>query len=176
MRRPSAALPAQQPYPALERHVAHSQPGPWRQRDLLRRLGGATGLTLNKAGAGAETLSGTNTYSGGTNVNGGTLVAITAASLPNYTVAVAGGATLTVPTGDGATDGWTSAQIVSLLTSASWANNTAVLEIVTTNANLTYGGNITQALALTKAGAGTLTLTGANTYTGPTTVAAGVFN
>ena len=98
---------------------------------------------------------------------------MTAASLPNYAVAVAGGATLAVPTGDGVTNGWTGAQIGSLLTSASWANNTAVLNIVTPNVNLTYGGNITQALALTKSGTGTLALTGANTYSGLTTVSGG---
>ena len=136
-------------------------------------LGGAAGLTLTKAGPGVEMFSGTNTYSGGTNVNGGTLDVLTPASLPNYAVAVAGGATLAVPTGNGTTNGWTIAQIGSLLTSASWASNTACLAIVTTNANLTYAGNITPALALTKAGAGTLTLTGANTYTGLTTVSGG---
>ena len=136
-------------------------------------LGGATGMTVTKAGSGVQTLSGTNNYSGATNVNGGTLEVLTPASLPNYAVAVAGGATLAVPTGDGVTDGWTSAQIGSLLTSASWANNIAVLNIVTSNANLTYGGSITQGLALTKTGGGTVTLTGANTYTGPTTVVAG---
>ena len=64
-------------------------------------LGGTTGMTVTKAGAGVQTLSGTNTYSGGTNVNGGTLEVLTPASLPNYTVAVAAGATLAVPTGDG---------------------------------------------------------------------------
>ena len=103
-------------------------------------------MTVTKAGAGAETFSGTNTYSGGTNVDGGTLDVLTPASLPNYAVVVAAGATLAVPTGDGATNGWTSTQIGTLLTSASWANKTAALDIITTNANLTYGGNITQAL------------------------------
>ena len=44
------------------------------------------------------------------------------------------------------TTGSSSVQITSLLADTSWANNTAVLGIDTTNGNFTYGGNITQAL------------------------------
>ena len=84
---------------------------------------------------------------------------------------VAGGAGLTVRTASG-TAGWTSGQITSLL-AGSWGNN-AVLGIDTSNGNFTYGGSITQGLALSKLGANSLTLTGSNTsYSGATAVSGG---
>ena len=71
-------------------------------------------------------------------------------------------------------NGWSNGQILSLLTSGSWANNT-LLGIDTTNGNSTYSGNIPQALSLTKLGANTLTLSG-SISAGPMTVNAGAVN
>ena len=85
-------------------------------------------------------------------------------------MSVASGATVAVLVGSG-TNGWTTGQIASLLTSGSWAKN-AILGLDTSNGNVSYGG-IVQAVGLTALGVNTLTLTGANTYSGPTTVAAG---
>ncbi len=131
------------------------------------------GTALNKTGSGSLYLSGTNSFAKAT-ILGGALEAATTASLTFYgtpnAVSVAGGAGISVQTGDGLT-GWSGSQIGSLLTNASWANNTAVLGVDTSNGNFTYGGNIAQ--ALTKLGANTLTLTGSNTCSA-TSVSAGV--
>jgi fibronectin-binding autotransporter adhesin len=134
---------------------------------------------VTKAGSGMLTLTGVNTFSGTTTISAGTLEAIKAASLPRYgtagKVTIAGGAVLAVQVGDGVT-GWNSPQIDSLRTGATWTDNTACLGIDTTNANFTYGSNITQSLALTKFGNNTLTLAGVNTYTGDTTISSGILN
>lgn len=56
---------------------------------------GATGMTLTKAGAGTQTLSGSNTYSGATTINAGTLVLNNLNAIANSaTVAVASGTSL----------------------------------------------------------------------------------
>jgi fibronectin-binding autotransporter adhesin len=131
---------------------------------------------LAKTGNGTLLLSGSNTYGGGTNVGAGSLVAVAPASLPGYSsqsaVTVNAGAVLAVRTGDGVS-GWNGGQIGSLLADAAWSNNTATLGIDTTNANFTYAGNISQAIAFTKLGVNNLTLSGSNTYSGKTTIAAG---
>ena len=137
-------------------------------------LGGASSLT--KAGTGTLFLSGTNGFASAT-ITGGGLDATTTASLPGYAtpnaVTVYAGAGLTVQTGNGL-NGWSNGQILSLLTSGSWANNT-LLGIDTTNGNSTYSGNIPQALSLAKLGANTLTLSG-SISAGPMTVNAGAVN
>ena len=131
---------------------------------------------LNVAGAGTLVLIGTKSYGGGTNVDAGTLFAATTASLPGYNVAsqvsVAGGAVLTVPTGNGAT-GWNASEIDSLLANTAWSSNTSVLGIDTTQGTLTDGSDISAALALAKMGTGTLVLTGSNANVGGATVEAG---
>ena len=146
--------------------------------DLSSTASGAVGSLL-KTGTGILTLTGANTYSGSTSVNQGTLSATTTASLPGYNlshqVGVAGGAVLTVPTGNGS-NGWSSTQIGSLLADVAWSNSTAAFGIDTTSGNFTYGGNITQALALTKLGANSLTLTGSNTYPGVTAINGGTLS
>ena len=150
------------------------------------------GGALVMAGPGTVTLlTGTNTYTGGTSVNAGTLEAATTASLPGYnssgvTVAggtlpnsnapyfvVSGGGVLAVQTSGGATAGWNSTQIGSLLANATWGNETAALGIDTTNGDFTYGGVINQAVSLAKLGPNNLTLTAANSYTGNTAVSGG---
>ena len=149
------------------------------------------GGALVMAGPGLLTLSGNNNYAGGTSVIGGTLEATTTASLPGYNTASAvsvaggtvpgnagyyflsGGGVLAVQTSGGATAGWNSTQIGSLLTNTTWGNQTAALGIDTTNGNFTYGGAINQAVSLDKLGGNTLTLTAANSYTGNTIVSGG---
>jgi len=133
------------------------------------------GGSLAKQGAGTLVLSGTNTYSGGTSVNAGTLFPTTTAALPGYAtsnkVNVGSGATITVPVG-GAGD-WTSSQIASLASNATWTDNTSVLGIDTTHGSSTYSGVLTQPLALNKLGPNMLTLTGANTNAGGAIVTGG---
>ncbi len=111
---------------------------------------------------------------GNTLVSAGAIEAELADSLSG-SVSVAGGAGLTLPTGNGAT-GWTGSQIGALLVSASWANNSSLLTIDTTNASVTIANSINQPLSLTKVGPGTLTLAASNTYSGPTTVTGGALN
>ena len=126
------------------------------------------------AGPGTVTVTGSNTYGGGTVINQGTLEPALAVSLPLSGISVAAGAGITVPAGDGSTTGWNAAQLGSLLASASWASNaTGVLSIDTTNASLSYGGNITSPLGLTVLGSNTLVLNGDNTYMGGTNVEGG---
>ena len=133
----------------------------------LVKQGGAT-VTLWLCGT-------NNTYSGGTIISNGTLFARYPGSLPGYSegkVTVAGGATLAIPSGDGAT-GWSAQQIQDLHDTSTFTNNTAVLSIDTAQADVDYLGNLTKTLALTKRGNNTLTLEGTNTFTGALTVNGG---
>jgi len=136
-------------------------------------ISGSGGLA--KLGSGVLTLSGSNTYGGNTAVSAGELEATSPASLPGYgtsgKVSVAGGSLLAVQT-----PAWSSAQIDSLLPSATWASNNSALGIDTAGGDFTYGSNVTQALSLVKLGANTLTLTGVNSYSGTTAVAAGTLS
>ena len=120
------------------------------------------------------TLSGANSYLGATTVSGGTLLATAPAALPDYTlVSVAGGATLAVRAG-GAGE-WDSAEIDSLVTSASSGFSTGSklgIEVLGTN-NFDHGGDITGYMGLVKTGTGTLTLSGVNSYSGSTAVNTG---
>ena len=134
----------------------------------------STTIGLTKLGPNTLFLTGSNAYSGATTVTAGALEAATTASLPGYgtanKVGVAAGAMLIVQ--PGGSSGWGNVEIGNLLGAVNWAGN-AALGIDTTNGNYTYGGNITQALAMTKLGANVLTLTGANTYPGPTVIDGG---
>ncbi len=112
-------------------------------------LSGATSLT--KTGAGTLYLSGSNSV-GNTMISAGAIEAELPASLSG-SVSVAGGAGLILPAGNGAT-GWTGSQIGAILVSSSWANNSSLLTIDTTNANATIAASINQSLSLTKVGPG----------------------
>jgi len=134
-------------------------------------LSGTGGLT--KQGAGALTLSASNTYTGGTVINSGTVFLGHANGLG----ATSGSLTITNGTlnvfGRSATVGGLSGSSGAVITSGS-----AGLATLTINqsGSTNYAGNIVNGsgtMALTKQGAGTLTLSGSNTYTGSTIVSAG---
>ncbi len=136
-------------------------------------LSGTGGLV--KSGAGALTLSNTNTYTGATTINEGTLsiAAITnggvAGALGNSTNTagnlVLGGGTLEYT---GTASGTTNRDFTltnGTTSGISVSNSTVSLTI--SGAAATSTGN------LTKSGAGTLILSGANAYTGDTIISAG---
>ncbi|MBU3637236.1 autotransporter-associated beta strand repeat-containing protein, partial [Polynucleobacter sp. es-MAR-4] len=117
-----------------------------------------------KAGAGALTLSGTNTYSGSTNITAGALI-VTGSLSDSTVVNVSSGASYNVSSND---------------TIAAFAGcgtiNLASAKFLTAfgdNSSTTFAGVIAGAGGLIKAGSGNLTLSNTNTYTGNTTISAG---
>jgi len=147
----------------------------------------STGGGLTKAGNGALTLTGANTFTGGLLIEAGTLVLGNATAL-NPTAgsenAAAFGAS---STGTLRLNG--SSIVVSNLNSDATPGTPAVENASATNVTLTVGnaanlsgtfagvlrnGTGAGILGLTKVGNGTLTLTGANTYSGTTTVTTGI--
>ena len=131
-------------------------------------IGGTGGFT--KTGAGALTLSGTNTYTGATTISAGTLrasggsaiadtSAVTLANIASAALDLSASETVGTLSGGGAAGG----------------NLTLNANTLTVNqaANATYSGIASGTGGITKQGANTLTLSGANTYTGITTVTAG---
>ena len=109
----------------------------------------------------------------------GVLQPLLAVSLPNYntpgSVTVAPSAGITLPMGDGATNGWNAAEVGSLVTDAAWGNgpfNTATLGITATNTSLNYGGAISGALGLSITGGNNL-LSGNLSFAGSLTVSNG---
>jgi fibronectin-binding autotransporter adhesin len=131
--------------------------------------------SVTMSGQGMQTLSGANTYTGNTLITGGTLLTTKAAALPGYDTAgrvIVNGGSVGVQAGG---SGWTTAQVDTLLASASVTNG--ALGIDTSNGGLTQWTAFTTAnfrtLGLTKLGANTLTLDRANTYTGATAVRGG---
>ncbi len=131
-------------------------------------VSGTGGLT--KAGAGAMTLSGANTYTGTTTINAGTLRASGGNAIADtsaVTLANVAGASLDLANdeaiGNLSTGGATGGNITLN------ANTLTVNEAGTT----TYSGAISGTGGLIKQGAGALTLSGANTYSGQTRINAG---
>ena len=84
-----------------------------------------------------------------------------------------GPGTLLLPTGDGV-NGWSLAQIFTLLDITSFTNSTATLALDTTQTGLVIDRAITNTLSLTKQGTNSITLNGMNTYAGTTRVLGGV--
>ncbi len=119
-------------------------------------------------GAGAVTLSGTNTsFTGTTAINTGASIELnTVASTPG-TITVNSGGTLTA-----LTSGFSPMQLGALLTATTFKAG-SVLGLDTTTASITYANNISGTEGLTKLGSNSLTLSGSNTYTGTTLVSAG---
>lgn len=142
--------------------------------------GSATGLT--KSGAGALTLSNTNSYSGTTTLNAGTL------NINNSTAIGAG--TLVI---NGGTIDNTSGGPVSTTNPETWAGSftyqgtnalsqtagaitlttTPTITIPSGAATLSISGNIGGSFGLQLAGSGTLLLAGNNTFTGGVTINGG---
>lgn len=157
------------------------------------------GGSVTKQGAGALTLSGSNTYTGGTTISAGTLQ-VSTSSLPGninnnaslvfqqdttgtYTGVITGSGSVTKQ-GDGTltlggsntyTGGTTISRGILQVSASSLTGN------ITNNADLafqqdatdTYAGDISGGGTLTKQGSGTLTLSGTNNDTGSIVVNAG---
>jgi fibronectin-binding autotransporter adhesin len=126
-------------------------------------IAGAGGLTLS---GGAETLTGTNSYTGATAIGSGTTLALSGAGTIAASSGVADNGTFDI-------SGTSSGAAVQSLSggvggSVVLGNNTLEL----TNANDTFAGSIGGSGGLTVSG-GTETLTGANGYSGATTIGSG---
>jgi autotransporter-associated beta strand protein len=125
---------------------------------------------LNKAGNGALTLAGSNTYKGGTTIGAGTLKLGVSAALPS-------GAAATV---NGTLDLGSFGATVGALTGAGTVNHSgagsSTLTVGSGNAAGDFSGTIENTggtLALLKTGSGELILSGSDGYTGGTAVNAG---
>ncbi len=163
----------------------------------------AGALTINKVGAGTQTLSGINTYSGGTKVSAGKLV-VSTNSLPaaggvvnnailefnqvasNTYAGVISGTGQLIKSGGGAltlnqTNTHTGGTRIEAGTLVVGTNSLPAAGGIINNANLefsqdtngTYSGVVSGSGRLVKARNFTLTLTNNNTYTGGTTVSGG---
>ncbi|MEP7247050.1 MAG: autotransporter domain-containing protein, partial [Gammaproteobacteria bacterium] len=118
-------------------------------------------LTVNHAGTGTTTLTGTNGYSGGTNLNAGTIRIGANTNLGSATSALNfNGGTLQ-----------SSATITNFTHPVSLGSRGGTLD--TGAFSVTVTGALSGAGRLTKVGAGTLTLNGPSTYSGGTTVSNG---
>ena len=145
-----------------------------------------SGFTLTKAGSGAMTLAGTNTFTGGTTLSAGTLNINNVQALGTVagTFTISGG-TIDTPGGAISTvsypQAWngnftfTGSNTLNLGTGAVAMN--ASRQVTVSASTLTVGGVISgSGFTLTKAGSGAMTLSGTNTFTGGTTLSAGTLN
>ncbi len=144
------------------------------------------GGTFIKNGAGALTLSATNTMTGGVTLNAGTLNIADAQALGTVagTFAITGGtfdnttggalSTLNYPQTWNGNFTFTGTDNLDLGTGAVTIGGASQITTSTAGKTLTVDGIISGGFLLTKAGAGTLTLGGNNTMTGGVTLSAGV--
>src|SRR5262249_24475790 len=125
--------------------------------------------SLVKTGAGALTLTGSNTYSGETNVSAGTLVAGTAnAFSANSTITVADVASL---------DFGGFNQTIGGLSGGGPTSLGAGVVTIDQSADTTYSGTISGSGSLVKNGSGKLLLTGDGSgFIGTTTVGGGILS
>ena len=141
--------------------------------------------SLTKAGTGALTLSGANTYSTGTTLTAGTLNINNATAIGTGTFTINGGTidntsggAITLSNNNAQTWGgdftFTGTNALNLGTGA--VSLSANRQVTVSASTLTEGGIIGGAFSLTKAGAGTMTLSGANTFTGGMTLSPGTLN
>ena len=147
--------------------------------DTISSVITGAGTSFTKAGTGTLLLSGVNTYTGQTIVSAGTLVTNAVAAIPGYSIAgqvIFNGGTLAAQVGG---SGWTTAEVDSLLSSATKTGGSLGLD--TSNGNITQWTaftttNLGSGLGLAKTGYNTLTLDQVNTYTGATTLRGGTLN
>ncbi|MFM8530749.1 MAG: beta strand repeat-containing protein, partial [Ilumatobacteraceae bacterium] len=147
------------------------------------------GFAVNKTGAGAVTLAGTNAGAGTLTLASGTLNINSAAALGGTSLVINGGAAIDNGSSAGITLSTTNPQTWNgdftfagtrdLTFGTGAITLTNPLTVITTNgvSTLAQNGAVGQTgsnRALTKAGTGTLVLNGNSTYTGLTTVNAGV--
>ena len=128
-----------------------------------------SGKGLTKAGVGAATLSGNNSYSGTTTVNGGTLVAGSSTALGSGAGALTVNNDSTLALGSyNATVGEVTLNSGSITGSATLTGSSYTVSSGTIAPTLAGSG-----VTLTKTGLGSVTLNAAETFTGKTTVSAG---
>ena len=146
----------------------------------------SSAFSLTKAGVGALTLGGANTFSGGTILSAGTLNVNSTTALGTAAVTLSGG-TLDNTSGGALSlannnaQNWngdfafTGTQDLNLGTGAVAMN--ASRAVTVNGGNLTVGGAISGAgFGLTKAGPGTLILGASNAYSGGTTISGGMLD
>ena len=127
-------------------------------------------LAIVKAGSGAETFSGVNTYGGSTTISSGTLLQGAVGALPSGDVTVNG--TLDLHGNSAVLGALNGSGIVT-----SSAAGAVTLSVGSTNSSGSFSGlvqNGSGAVALTKVGTGTQALTGASSYSGATSVLGGL--
>jgi autotransporter-associated beta strand protein len=142
--------------------------------------------SLTKAGSGAVTLSGANTFSGGLTLSAGTLNLNSTTAVGSGSLSIAGATVVDNLSGGALTLSNNNAQVWSGdftfrgtndLNLGTGAVTLGANRIVTVSAGtLTEGGVISGAYSLTKSGSGALTLSGANTFSGGLTLSAGALN
>ena len=130
---------------------------------ISQGIQGAGGLT--KAGAGALTLSGPNTYTGATTVAAGTLAAGAVDTLPHTTAVTVAAGTLDLDSFNQSIGSLAGAGAVTL--------GSATLTTGNDNTSTTFSGAMSGTGGLDKVGSGTFIIDGANTYSGGTVVSAG---
>ena len=150
-----------------------------------------SGFGITKAGAGALTLSGSNSYAGPTTLNAGTLNLNNSAALGTGTLIIAGGTINNNSAGaitlNNNAENWNASFAFTGTQQLNLGSGGIVLGVTptatvngnATNGVLTAGGTISDGglgLGITKAGTGTLVLSGTNTFTGPVTINAGIVN